>query len=372
MNLIKGEGEVSSNKELLQAQELLWHCTFSFIKPMSLKCAIELGIADIIHNHGQPITLSKLISSLPIHSSKAHCIQRLMRILVHFGIFSTQAPQEDQQEEKEEEKYYLTLTSRLLLLKDGPFRATQFCLAELHPRLLAPWQFLSTWLQKGDDDDPTPFKMVHGMNFWDDLPTADPTVKCIFTEAMASDSHLISKVIVEDGKKVFEGLSSLVDVGGGAGIMAKAIANAFTNIKCTVLDLPYVVADLKGTHNLNFVEGDMFKKIPSAHAVLLKWVLHNWSDEEATIILKKCREAIIESKDEGGKVIVIDMIIDENSMLEKKLVETQLYFDMLMMINVTGKERNKKQWENLFLAAGFSHHKITPIEGLRSIIEVYP
>ncbi|XP_062105910.1 trans-resveratrol di-O-methyltransferase-like [Humulus lupulus] len=363
MNLIMGDGEVSSS-ELLQAQELVWNCSLSFIKPMSLKCAIDLGIPDIIHNHGQPITLSNLISSLPIHPSKAHFIHRLMRILVHFGFFSTQ-PQE---EKKEEETYSLTLASRLLL-KDGPFRAATFFLVQLNPLLLTPWHFLSTWFQKGEDD-PTPFEMVNGMNFWDFVGD-DPMVKHMFTEAMANDSRIMSKVVVEEGKEVFEGLSSLVDVGGGTGIMAKAIVKAFPNIKCTVLDLPYVVADLKGTHNLNFIEGDMFKKIPSANAVLLKWILHDWSDEEAVTILKKCREAIW-SKDKGGKVILIDMVIDENPKLEKKSAETQLCFDMLMMVDLTGKERNKKEWENIFLAAGFSHYKITPIVGLRSLIEVYP
>ncbi|KAF4351988.1 trans-resveratrol di-O-methyltransferase [Cannabis sativa] len=367
MNLIMGEGELVSCRELVEAQELIYNCSLSHIKPMSLKCAIELGIPDIIHNHGQPITLSKLISSLPIHPSKAHCIHRLMRILVHFGFFTTQLLLPQQQEET----YSLTLASKLFL-KDCPIKATPFFLVQLNPLLLKPWHFLSTWLQKGEDDDDhpsTPFEMANGINFWDGVGN-DPMVKYMFTEAMATDSYLMSKVIVEEGKEVFEGLSSLVDVGGGTGIMANAIVEAFTNIKCTVLDLPYIVADLKGTHNLNFVEGDMFKKIPSANAVLLKWTLHDWNDEEVVVILKKCREAIW-SKDKGGKVIVIDMVIDDDEE-PKSSVETQLCFDMLMMVNLTGKERNEKEWENLFLAAGFSHYKINPIVGFRSLIEVFP
>ena len=88
------------------------------------------------------------------------------------------------------------------------------------------------------------------------------------------------------------------------------------------------------------------------------------------IILKKCREANC-SNDGAGKVIIVDMII-ESPKIDKKSAETQLYLDMLMMVNLTGKERNKKEWEKLFLAAGFSHYKITPIVGLRSLIEVYP
>ncbi|PON31619.1 O-methyltransferase COMT-type [Parasponia andersonii] len=366
MNLIMAEDEVSSS-ELLQAQELIWSCSLNFIKPMSLKCAIELGIPDIIHNHGQPITLSELISSLPIHPSKAHCISRLMRILVHFGFFSThQNVDKIDGQRQEADTYSLTPASRLLL-KDGPLRATPFFLVQLNPLLITPWHFLSTWLKNGD---PTPFEMVHGRNFWDGVGH-DPMVKYLFTEAMATDSHLMAKVIVEECKEVFEGLSSLVDVGGGTGIMAMGIVKAFPNIQCTVLDLPYVVANLKGTNNLNLIEGDMFKKIPSANAVLLKWILHDWSDEEAVNILRKCREAIW-SKDRGGKVIIIDMVIDSPTKTDRKSAETQLCFDMLMMVNLTGKERNEKEWGKLFSAAGFSNYKITPIVGLRYLIEVYP
>ena len=52
--------------------------------------------------------------------------------------------------------------------------------------------------------------------------------------------------------------------------------------------------------------------------------------------------------------------------------ETQLFFDMLMMVLVTGRERNQEEWAKLFFAAGFSDYKITPLLGLRSVIEVYP
>jgi hypothetical protein len=43
-----------------------------------------------------------------------------------------------------------------------------------------------------------------------------------------------------------------------------------------------------------------------------------------------------------------------------------------MMVVAAGKERSVKEWEKLFLEAGFSHYKITPLFGLRSLIEVYP
>jgi hypothetical protein len=69
--------------------------------------------------------------------------------------------------------------------------------------------------------------------------------------------------------------------------------------------------------------------------------------------------------------MIIDMMM-ENQKEEDESIETQIFFDMLMMILVTGQERNEKEWAKLFSDAGFSDYKITPILGLRSIIEVFP
>ena len=60
-----------------------------------------------------------------------------------------------------------------------------------------------------------------------------------------------------------------------------AIADAFPHIKCTVLDLPHVIDNLKGTNNLDFVEGDMFEKIPPANATLLKVQVHTIQSERS-------------------------------------------------------------------------------------------
>jgi hypothetical protein len=68
--------------------------------------------------------------------------------------------------------------------------------------------------------------------------------------------------------------------------------------------------------------------------------------------------------------MIIDMMM-ENQKGEDESIETQIFFDMLMMILVTGQERNEKEWAKLFSDAGFSNYKITPILGLRSIIEVF-
>ncbi|KAI3744116.1 hypothetical protein L1987_57192 [Smallanthus sonchifolius] len=231
------------SKELLDSQAHIWNRIFSFINSMSLKCAVQLQIPDIIYRHGSPMLLSELVEALAIKPERTHFVYRLMRILVHSG------------------------------------------------------------------------------------------------------------------------LDSIVDVGGGNGTVAKAIVEAFPDIRCISFDLPHVVNGLVGSENLSYVGGGMFQAIPNADAVLLKSILHDWSDEDCMKILKRCREAI-PSKENGGKLIIIDMVVTVREG-ENDLLETQLFCDMLMMTLVTGRERSEKDWAKLFVDAGFSDYKITPILGLR-------
>lgn len=87
---------------------------------------------------------------------------------------------------------------------------------------------------------------------------------------MASDTRLTSSALIHKCKDVFEGLNTLVDVGGGTGTLAGAIAKTFPHIECIVFDQPHVVADLKSNGNLKYVGGNMFEAIPPADAVLIK------------------------------------------------------------------------------------------------------
>ncbi|XP_049365784.1 trans-resveratrol di-O-methyltransferase-like [Solanum verrucosum] len=341
--------------EVIATQAHILNHVLNYIISMSIKCAIQLEIPDIIYSHGRAMTLSNLLNALPINKLKGHdCIYRLMRILIHAGFFI-----------QGEESYLLTPTSRLLL-KNDPLSLALFVQAQLDPILMDLWHSLSEWFTNRDS---TPFATTHGKPLFE-YAGDDPRVNRLLNEAMGRDARLIISVLIKNGKGVFEGLKSLVDVGGGTGTVAKAISNAFPELKCSVFDLPHVVEGLEGGNNLSYIGGDMFKSVPSAHAILLKWILHDWSDEDYVKILKKCKEAI-PSKENGGKVIVIDIVID-NEKRDNKSLETQLFSDVLMMVHVSGKERNEQEWVKLFSDSGFSHYKISHILGLRSVIEVYP
>ncbi|KAK6134748.1 hypothetical protein DH2020_031507 [Rehmannia glutinosa] len=355
---------IQSTHELLDAHAHIWNHIFNFINSMSLKCAIQLRIPDIIHKHQKPITLSELIDALPnINKSKSYCLERLMRILIHSKFFTKVEISEDRQ------GYWLTPSS-ILLIKDEPMNMTSCVLTALDPILTDPYHHISEWFK---NDDPTPFVTIHGRAFWEQLEQ-DLRLNQLFNESMAGDSWLTASVILKDCRQVFEGLKSMVDVAGGTGTMARAIVDAFPGLNCSVLELPHVVVGLEGTQNLTFVAGDMFDSIPQADAIFMKWILHNWPDEECVKILKNCKEAI-PCKDKGGKVIIVDIVLNNQRDHEKKhdaIMETQLFYDMLMMVLNSGRERTEEDWAKIFNDAGFTSYKITNVLGFRSLIEVFP
>nr|Q93WU2.1 RecName: Full=Eugenol O-methyltransferase; AltName: Full=(Iso)eugenol O-methyltransferase EOMT1; AltName: Full=S-adenosysl-L-methionine:(Iso)eugenol O-methyltransferase EOMT1 [Ocimum basilicum]AAL30424.1 eugenol O-methyltransferase [Ocimum basilicum] len=347
-----------STEQLLQAQVHVWNHMYAFANSMSLKCAIQLGIPDILHKHGRPMTLSQLLQSIPINKEKTQCFQRLMRALVNSNFFI-----EENNSNNQEVCYWLTPAS-CLLLKEAPLTVTPLVQVVLDPTFTNPWHHMSEWFTH--EKHATQFEAANGCTFWEKLAN-EPSKGRFFDEAMSCDSRLIAHVFTKDYKHVIEGIRTLVDVGGGNGTMAKAIVEAMPTIKCTVIDLPHVVAGLESTDNLNYIGGDMFQSIPSADAILLKSIIHDWDDVEGLKILKKCKDAVVM----GGKVIIIDVVVGVNHDIDEVL-EDQLHFDMAMMCYFNAKERTMSEWEKLIYDAGFKSYKLTPAFGVRSLIEAYP
>jgi len=100
-----------------------------------------------------------------------------------------------------------------------------------------------------------------------------------------------------------------------------------------------------------------------------QWILHDWSDDKCIKILKNCKQAI-PSRDAGGKIIIIDIVVGSEPS-DTKLLETQVIYDLHLM-KIGGVERDEQEWKKIFLEAGFKDYKIMPVLGLRSIIELYP
>ncbi|XP_020600336.1 trans-resveratrol di-O-methyltransferase-like [Phalaenopsis equestris] len=357
-------------QETLEAHAILWNQTFSYIKSMSLKCAVELHIPDAIHRHGMPITISQLLSSLSISQDKSRYLRSIMRVLSQERIFKSHITPSG------EETFDLTPVSRLLLTASSfPHNpnTSPLVLLSLNHRIVDSHHQLSRWFHEPDATI-TPFVMTNGKAIWN-LGRELPQFNDLINKTMECDSNFLMNVMASKGWLSFQGIGTLVDVGGGTGLMAAKLVEAFPGLKCIVLDLPHVI-DMteRKTDKIQFIAGDMFVEVPHADVALLKWILHDWKDEDCVKILQilqRCKEAI-PPKEKGGKVIIIDIVVGLKFNSHTSL-QTQLLFDLHMLASCMGQERDESEWRNLFVTAGYRDYKIIPyVDHMRSIIEVYP
>lgn len=101
-----------------------------------------------------------------------------------------------------------------------------------------------------------------------------------------------------------------------------------------------------------------------------QWILDCWSFENCVKILKNCKRAI-PGREEGGKVIIIDMVMVSPEQ-DNETFDVQISSDMEALLLLRGEERTEEEWAKLFREAGFTSYKIFPVLGARSLIELYP
>ncbi|KAL6875633.1 hypothetical protein ACP4OV_013146 [Aristida adscensionis] len=356
----------SPAKALLDAHLDLWHITFAFMKSMALKSALDLRVIDAVHRNGGAASLPEIAAGVTLHPSKIPNLRRLMRVLTKTGVFSVHHAASDSDSDNGEPAYALTPVSRLLAGSPAQ-NMVPFAAMLLHPLFVSSFFDLGAWFQRAPPD-PCIFKHAHGRSLWE-MAGDDAAFDALVNDAMAADSRFTFDIVVREYGEVFQGIGSLVDVAGGVGAAAQAISKAFPDVRCSVLDLEHVIASAPRNTDVQYITGDMFQSIPPADAMLLKAVLHDWDHDDCVKILKNCRKAI-SSRAAGGKVIILNIVVGAGPSSFRH-TEMQAMYDLYMMI-VNGMERDEQQWKNIFHEAGFSDYKITPVLGVRSIIEVYP
>nr|XP_043635175.1 acetylserotonin O-methyltransferase-like [Erigeron canadensis] len=347
--------EKFNSKDEVTAQAEIWKYILGFTPMAAVKCAIELGIPDILENHETPMALGDLASKVGCTESSLY---RIMRFLIHYKIFQVKSIS------KTSVGYVHTPLSRLLT-RQGKHSMADLVLLESTPAMLAPLQKLSAWVL-GDKE--LPFKAVHNTDLWG-FCAMNPAHSELFDRAMACDARVAVAAVIKGCPEVFDGLKTVVDVGGGDGTAIRSIVEAFPWIKGINFDLPHVASMAPTCNGIEHVGGDMFDRVPKADAVYLMKVLHDWRDEECINILKKCHEAI----PQDGKVIIVDAIIGRNEDDHDEFKEVALMLDILMIAHTSdGKERTLDEWSYVFQEAGFTRYTVKHIQAYQSVIEVYP
>lgn len=106
--------------------------------------------------------------------------------------------------------------------------------------------------------------------------------------------------------------------------------------------------------------GNFFEQIPGeADAYLLRYIIHDWSDEDALRILGTLRKAARLS----ARVMIIEWLIPDTPEFN-----FGKWSDIGMMAALGGRERTKAEFEGLFRESGFELEEIVPAASTFSII----
>lgn len=177
-------------------------------------------------------------------------------------------------------------------------------------RLYPFWNNLEEGLKTGKPQNEI---KLHGKDFFKEL-YADEEKLHEFINAM---SGVQMGNFIEFSKNFdFSHFNSLCDIGGAGGYLTAQIAKDHPQINCISFDLPEVstiAADIIKNMGLEgkvkIQSGDFFvDKFPKADMITMGNILHDWGLEDKKMLIRKAYEAL----PEGGALVVIENIIDDN------------------------------------------------------------
>ncbi|HZS54623.1 MAG TPA: methyltransferase [Bryobacteraceae bacterium] len=349
-SLVESKRSTLSTESPDPSQLLLQFAT-GYVPCAALWVAAELKIADLIGSGSTPV--AELARRTDTHED---ALFRVLRLLAMLGIFT----------ETEPRHFSLTLAAELLR-SDHPQSARDTVL----------------WLAD-------PFHFNIAAELLHSVQTGQPTVEHVtgkpafeyfssnqvefdrFHRAMTNLSALAVGAALKTYD--FSPFKTIVDIGGGHGFAICSILQKYPHLNGVLFDLKDIVpgADecicefgLQG--RCRTAHGDFFQSVPEGGDLyFMKHILHDWTDEQATTILRNCRRALDSARNGNapGKVVLLEFVVPPgNQPHPSKLI------DIEMLFFPGGRERMEQEWRTLFAGAGFRLSRIIPTESPFSVIE---
>ena len=312
--------------------------------PWCVRVAVTLRIAD--HLQSGAIDVATLAAT---SRCDADALGRVLRHLVAKDVFEEPAPGR------------FALNDAAQALRD-PGQQVGLDLDGIGGRMAGAWAGLLTAVRTGR----TAYADVFGRPFWEDLD-ANPDVAASFNALMGPMGHGVPdpEVLVSGD---WESVRTVVDVGGGTGALLAEILRARPALRGTLVDLPSTVARSAETFRAAGVADrataigqSFFDPLPpGADLYLLKNVLADWPDPEATALLTRCAEAARPN----GRVVVLGGVTPDDDGTPSP--------ELLMMILVGGKSRTLAEFRELAASAGLKVHAAGQLPSGRFAVESRP
>lgn len=326
-----------------EAREQMMQMAVGYWLSKAVHCAARFGIADQLRDGPRPV--AELAEATGVHAENLH---RLLRALASVGVFTESQPG----------MFGLTPHAEFLR-SDHPATVRHFAMM-VGDDLFDAWCDFDHALLTGGSAVEKRF----GKNFFD-LIAPDPEKFRVFDHAMQEIHGVETDLMLAHHD--FDRYQTVLDVGGGNGSTLAGILAAHTHLAGQLFELPPVIEDARRyldsvglADRVELLPGDFFASVDGqADCVIMRHVLHDWNDEDATTILQKSRAALAE----GGRLLVVEKVITEGNDPDfAKLLD-------LNMMAIGGKERTEAQYRDLLAGAGFALEAVHALPGPTDIVE---
>jgi O-methyltransferase len=315
------------------------------ITPMAVRVAATLRIAD--HVAAGRRTAAELAETA---NADADALDRMLRHLVHVGVFLYD----------ESGRYALTAIGEALR-DDHPsgVRARLDIEGALGRADLSFVELLHS-VRTGEPA----FPARYGRAFWDDVGS-NPGRSASFDAIMSADVGEWARAILPAYD--WGSLGHVVDIGGGDGTLLIAMLSEHPALLGTVVELPgpaeaarAALAAAGLADRAGVVAGSFFDPLPmGGGGYLLCSVIHNWDDEAARNILRRCAEAA----GAHGRVFVVEKIGSDG-----EAPPTQM--DLRVLAYMGGRERGLAEISALAADAGLTVAAVHPA-GTTPVVELW-
>jgi len=329
----------------------------------------KLRLADYLKDG--PKSVEDLAEETKTHPDSLY---RLLRMLSSIGIFAETKNEGDEQQQVDQNIRRFELTPMASLIQSEAKNSIRnFALMFGLESFKNAIDDLLYSIQTGENS----FKHANGLDMYEYLDRNQKEGQ-IFNSAMASLTSSVTPLI--SSMYDFSQFNTIIDIGGGQGMLLSSILNDNAKLYGVLFDLPYAIQSAKklyarqsanSNENVNhdissrckLLEGDFFKSIPTtaADGYIIKNVILNWDDRSAAIILKNCLQAMIDTtssivrenqdnrKNTTPKLLIIDTIMPEGN--EPFIGK---FTDILMLaLTHKGRIRTEEEFRKLLSSSGF-------------------
>ncbi len=196
-----------------------------------------------------------------------------------------------------------------------------------------------------------------------------PDEHAVFNAAMTANSRAEAQAILEAYE--FSRFGTLVDVGGGQGLLLKQILTSCPATRGILFDQPQVVASADPaltsaglSQRCRMVAGSFFESVPQGgDAYIMKAILHDWDDDRSIDILRACRIAM----GPMASILVIERLVGPpNEDPGSK------FSDLNMMVQYAALERTCEEFRDLLQRGGFEMTAVVRTRSPLSIVVGQP